>query len=185
MWLKVSVHCNYEGWGMLGSCIQLKLVLLILSLKRSGCASWLSKCPLHCTLMGKRNNNEAYKVMFCLSVPPPGDLSPRYCPRQCEAGLAGVWWPHLRSASTTGAHIRPLSTLSTVYTPLPLSLLFSYLPSSSYTQHFTGGRSLLPSDAILLIIYISTTHLPYLIQNWSLLLSKTHCHTTCFSHNLL
>ena len=114
--------------------------------------------------MGKRNNNEVYKVMFCLSVPPPGDLSPRYCPRQCEAGLAGVWWPHLRSASTTGAHIRPLSTLSTVYTPLPLSLLFSYPPSSSYTQHFNGGRSLLPSDAILLIIYISTTHLPYLIQ---------------------
>ena len=161
MWLKVSVHCNYEGWGMLGSCIQLKLVLLILSLKRSGCASWLSKCPLHCTLMGKRNNNEVYKVMFCLSVPPPGDLSPRYCPRRARlvwlvsGGLISAQPP--RQVHTSGHYPHyPQSTHHfhyLYYSPIlhpPATL--NTLPEAAHYYH-------------LMPYYWLSTYLQYLIQN--------------------
>ena len=159
----MSVHCDYEGGGMLGSCIQLKLVLLILSLKCSGCASWLSKCSLYCTLTEKWNYNEVllqYVLSQCATSrrPEPTLLS------SAVGGWSGVWWPHLRPASTTGTHIRPLSTLSTlstVYTPLPLSLLFSspilHPPATLNTlteaAHYYHLMLLLTSTDYLLLIY--------------------------------
>ena len=103
-----------------------------------------------------------YCSMFCLSVPPPGDPSPRYCPRQWEAGLVsgGLISAQPPQQVHTSGHY-PHYLLSTVYTPLPLSLLFSspilHPPATLNTlteaAHYYHLMLLLTSTDYLRLIY--------------------------------
>ena len=70
--------------------------------------------------------------------------------------------PSLHNRYTHPATIHTIYTVYSLHTTYTIfTILLSYPPSSSYTQHFNGGRSLLPSDATtylhLLIIYYSST----------------------------